>query len=95
MAVAVSRGPRRRVGRRTVVGLEHHEHGKASLEGASDHVLEVPVSRCPWEVIIGGEVLEELGLHQVAEPEPSRHGQPGRSCLASRRRRKLRKQILE
>ena len=91
MAVAVSRGPRRRVERRTVVGLEHHEHGKASLEGASDHVLEVLVLRCPWEVII----LEELGLHQVAEPEPSRHGQPGRSCLASRRRRKLRKQILE
>jgi hypothetical protein len=76
MAVVVSRGPRRGVGRRTVVGLEHHEHGKVSLPargGASDHALEVPVSRCPGEVIMEGEFLEELGLHDLAS----------RSCICS------------
>ena len=45
----------------------------AARGGASDHALEVPVSRCPGEVIMGGESLEELGLHDLAS----------RSCICS------------
>ena len=57
-----------------LVCLEHHEHGKVSPPargGASDHVLEVQGKS--GEVIIEGEFLEELGLHDLAS----------RSCICS------------
>ena len=90
MAAAVNRGPRRGIAAADGGGWPQ-VHGKTRCRKT-----RCRETRCTWEVIIGGEVLEELCLHHVAEPDPSaRSAWTTMLCISSPPMLSPSKQILE